>query len=69
MSYEFKKTHTPATKFDPHFGGYEWYEAGIMKQYKCIRTYEDAMDVIENICKLNPKMKSIKRAVKSLKPM
>jgi len=50
------------------FGGYEWAKPGIMKQYECIKSYEDAMDVIENICKLNPKMRPLKRAVQSLKP-
>lgn len=54
--------HAPVTGF----GGYEWSKPGVMKQYECIRSYEDAMDVIDNICKLNPKMRAIKRLVHSL---
>ena len=53
--------------FNPTFGGYEWAKPGIMKQYACIKTYEDAIDVISNMKHMNPFMKGIMERIKTNK--
>jgi len=45
------------------FGGHEWVKPGIMKQYECIRTHEDCMDVISNMQSINPQLKSLVRSL------
>ena len=44
--------------FNPAFGGYDWVKPGIMRQYSCIKTYEDAIDVIKNMTSINPMFKN-----------
>lgn len=49
---EYKKYSTQETKFDPHFGGYDWARAGMMQQYVGITRLE-ALDVIAELVKRN----------------